>query len=278
MQDRKSVLDALDAAGVTISRDAFAAKSFLSGLPFMDPGNIAVAGWSMGGEAVLKAIDKYFREQGASPFEAAVAISPVCYPVHEPDTPLLLLTGRQDEICRVSLAEALKKKYVDQDWKPEMSLTIYPNAYHSFDMEGVDFESSGRHYRWDPEAAGDAIARTKDFLSRYLERRATRGAPGGREARAGAGRGCCVRPRVRIPDRLPVTVSRPPVRDLQEPGLPGLVRSRTETLGACAVTRRMLDQWTRGAGKCYSDQSGEWAEWKQRARESARRFPTWSRN
>jgi len=127
------------AGGITISRDAFAAKSWLSGLPFVKPGNIAVA------------------------------ICPVCYPVYEPDTPLLLLTGRKDEICLAFLAEGLKKKYVDHGWKPEMSLTVYPNAYHSFDIEGLDFESSGRHFRWDPEAASDAIARTKDFLSRYLE-------------------------------------------------------------------------------------------------------------
>jgi len=166
---RGTALNADFAGGITISRDAFAAKSWLSGLPFVDPGNIAVAGWSMGGTAALKAIDEYFREQGAAPFKAAVAFYPVCYPVYEPDTPLLFLTGRKDEICRASVAEGLKKKYVDQDWKPEMSFTVYPNAYHSFDMEGVDFESSGRHYRWDPEAAGDAIARTKDFLSRYLE-------------------------------------------------------------------------------------------------------------
>ena len=46
-------------------------------------------------------------------------------------------------------------------------MTIYPNAYHSFDMEGLDLEMSGRHYRYDPEAAADAIVRTKDFLAKY---------------------------------------------------------------------------------------------------------------
>ena len=49
------------AGSITISHDAFAAKSYLSTLPYIDPENIAVVGWSMGGMAALKAIDGYFR-------------------------------------------------------------------------------------------------------------------------------------------------------------------------------------------------------------------------
>jgi dienelactone hydrolase len=155
------------AGSLTISHDAFSAKSYLSKLPFVDSENIAVVGWSMGGMAVLKIIDRYFRDKAVSPFKAGVAFYPSCYPVYEPDTPLLLMIGKKDEVCRASLAEDLKKKYTDQDWKLEMSLTIYPNAYHSFDMEGLNLEISGHHFQYDPQAAADAIVRLRDFLTKY---------------------------------------------------------------------------------------------------------------
>lgn len=155
------------AGSLTISHDAFSAKSYLSTLPFVDPENIAVVGWSMGGMAVLKIIDRYFRDKAVSPFKAGVAFYPLCYPVYQPDTPLLLMTGEKDDVCHASLAEALKKKYTDRNWKTELSLTIYPNAYHSFDMEGLTLDTSGHHFQYDPQAAADAIIRTKDFLEKY---------------------------------------------------------------------------------------------------------------
>jgi dienelactone hydrolase len=155
---------------LTISRDAFAARSYLSTLPFVDRRKVAIAGWSIGGAAALKAIDRYFRDKGVSPFKAAVAFYPVCYPVYDPDTPLLLLTGRKDELCIATAAEGLKRKYREQNWKTELSFKIYPNAYHSFDMEGVSLVSFGHHYQYDPRAATDAIIRTKEFLEKHLGR------------------------------------------------------------------------------------------------------------
>ena len=150
------------AGSLTISHDAFSAKSCLSTLPFVDPENIAVVGWSMGGMAVLKIIDRYFRHKAVSPFKAGVAFYPLCRPVYQPDTPLLLMTGKKDDVCHASLAEDLKKKYTDRNWKPELSMTIYPNAYHSFDMEGLTLDTSGHHFQYDPQAAADAIVMMGD--------------------------------------------------------------------------------------------------------------------
>jgi dienelactone hydrolase len=159
------------AGSITISHDAFSAKSYLSALPFVDPEKIAVVGWSMGGNAVLKIIDTYFRDKAVSPFKDAVAFYPQCYPVQEPDTPVFLMIGKKDDVCHASLAEYLKKKYSDQHWKPELSLTIYPNAYHAFDIEGLNLESSGHHFVFDPQAAADAIVRTRGFLAKYMPAR-----------------------------------------------------------------------------------------------------------
>ncbi len=168
---RGPVLSCDFAGSITISHDAFSAKSFLSTLPYVDPENIAVVGWSMGGTAALKVIDGYFRENGMIPFKAAVAFYPQSYPVYKPDTPLLVLIGERDEICHAEPAKLLAKKYADRDWKPPLSLIVYPEAGHAFDMEGLDLVWSGHHLKYDPQAAADATGRTRDFLAKYLAAR-----------------------------------------------------------------------------------------------------------
>ena len=152
------------------ANDAYAAKSYLATLPFVDPKNIAVIGWSHGGWAVIRIIDRYGRNKKASPFEAAVAFYPYCSPVLEPDTPLLALIGKKDDWCPASLAESLKKEYSANDWKLEFALKVYPSVYHAFDYETTKpggRESRGHHIEYDPEATSDAIARAKDFLAKY---------------------------------------------------------------------------------------------------------------
>jgi len=156
------------AGSLTISRDAFAAKSYLSALPFVDPENIAVVGWSMGGTAALKIIDGYFRQEGMIPFKAAVAFYPQSYPVYKPDTPLLILIGEKDEICKPLSSKLLAKKYEANDWQPAMSLVVYPDAGHAFDLEGIDLVWMGHHLKYDPQAAADATDRTRGFLARHL--------------------------------------------------------------------------------------------------------------
>ncbi len=159
------------AGSITISRDAFAAKSYLSNLPYVDPENIAVVGWSMGGMAALKAIDGYFRQDGMIPFQAAVAFYPQAYPVYKPDTPLLILVGEQDKLCNPLSSQLLARKYEEKGWKPAMVLVVYPEAGHAFDLEGIDLVWSGHHLKYDPQAAADATDRTRDFLARYLRAR-----------------------------------------------------------------------------------------------------------
>jgi len=156
------------AGSLTISRDAFAAKSYLSALPYVDPENIAIVGWSMGGTAALKVIDAHFRQEGMIPFQAAVAFYPVSYPVYKPDTPLLILIGDKDGICKPESSILLAKKYEEKGWKPAMTLVVYPGAGHAFDLEGIDLMWSGHHLKYDPQAAADATERTRDFLAMHL--------------------------------------------------------------------------------------------------------------
>jgi dienelactone hydrolase len=87
------------------SHDAYAAKSYLSALPFVDPNNIGVIGWSHGGWTIMSIIDRSARDKKESPFKVAVAFYPYCHPLTDPDTPVLVLIGRKDDWCPASLAE-----------------------------------------------------------------------------------------------------------------------------------------------------------------------------
>jgi dienelactone hydrolase len=154
------------------SRDAYAAKSYLSTLPFVDPERVGVIGWSHGAIAVLTIVDAaFFREKTASPFKAAVAFYPICRKLIRPDTPLLVMTGRKDDQCRASLAESLAEEAKNAGWKEEFSLIIYPNATHAFDFEelagGYD-DPYGNHMDYDPEATADAVIRARDFFSKHM--------------------------------------------------------------------------------------------------------------
>jgi dienelactone hydrolase len=156
------------------SHDAFAAKAYLCGLPFVDQQKIGVLGWSHGSWALMLAIDRYYRDKRVTPFKAAVAFYPYCPTLVQPDTPVLVLIGREDDMTPVGLAEAQQKDYRTFGWKPEYSLVVYPGAFHWFDVEppagspskGTD--ARGHRIEYDAAASVDASARTRDFLAKYL--------------------------------------------------------------------------------------------------------------
>jgi dienelactone hydrolase len=165
--DRPGIVYALDRAD-----DAYSAKSYLTTLPFVDPKNIAVIGWSHGGAAVMSIVDGYASDKGVSPFKAAVAFYPYCNRfLYGPDMPVLVLMGKKDDWSPLAGAEVLKEEYKDNEWNLEFSLKVYLNATHAFDIEtlpagGVDFP--GHHMEYDPEATSDAIAETQAFLAKYI--------------------------------------------------------------------------------------------------------------
>jgi dienelactone hydrolase len=162
--------------------DAYAAKAWLSKLDFVNPDAIGVIGWSHGGIAALDIIDSACVLQrevagdglGATarkmdPFKVAVAFYPYTHALSAPDTPLLVLIGARDDICPVRLTRTLKPDYAGTVL--EMSLTIYSDAYHAFDVEAVGergLKMDGHHLQYDPQATTDALQRTRDFLGKYI--------------------------------------------------------------------------------------------------------------
>jgi dienelactone hydrolase len=148
--------------------DAFGAKQYLAGFPFVDRARIAVMGWSAGGLAVMHTIDRKIRDRKATPFKAAVAFYPWCASPAQPDTPVLVLIGRKDEYNSADQCEGLRTQALKPVWPTEFSLVVYPNAHHSFDYEGLEANPPAWTDEFDPEATADAISRTKAFLAKYL--------------------------------------------------------------------------------------------------------------
>jgi len=162
----KSCFDFPDLSDLLLerSRDAYEAKSYLASLPFVDPERIALIGWSHGGWVTLFALN--MEEKKNDPFRAAVAFYPFCgEPLSRLSAPLLILAGELDTKCPVRTC-SLNMPTVEP--VHEVILVVYPDACHCFDWEGMDLEYMGDRYRYNHEAATDAIVRLRRFLAKHL--------------------------------------------------------------------------------------------------------------
>jgi dienelactone hydrolase len=151
--------------------DAYAALRYLSQLDFVDPARVAVLGQSMGGSAVLYAVDRlltaqYFKER----FRAAIVYYPACGIAAAAimTAPILILIGEADdwnpaEPCRAVVAHSRP------DSAP-IALTVYPGAFHGFDVRqlqpGVRY--LGHWLEYNEPAAKDAEEKVRAFLAAHL--------------------------------------------------------------------------------------------------------------
>jgi dienelactone hydrolase len=154
-----------------VSRDAYAARAYLAGLPEVDQKRMAVMGWSHGAAAGLYVVDGAYRPAGTQRFQAVVAYYPF-YPSlsRRHDTPLLLLHGSDDTDCLPSMVNAMVQAWTKGDRKAEFVAKGYPGTKFGFDVEGLDEVFQDVRYTYDPVAAADAIEQVKAFLEKHIGR------------------------------------------------------------------------------------------------------------
>jgi dienelactone hydrolase len=154
------------------AQDAHDAKSFLSGLPFVNKDRIAVMGWSHGGWTTLYTVNpKTHFCNRASPFRAAIAFYPYCdISLSGLEAPLLILIGDYDDW---SPARMCSQMMPFRKTSNEVILKIYPKSYHGFDADGMDGYVQGTRNThrmfYNPAAAADATPRVREFLERHLK-------------------------------------------------------------------------------------------------------------
>ena len=152
----------------TRAQDICYAKSYLNDLPFVDPRRIGVIGWSQRGSSALAALCTRFPSlQEEYPFRAVVTFYPYCFrALADLDFPLLILIGELDDRSPVSICmdRMPRKRTVN-----EVTLKVYPRAYHGFDVEGIDTSYLDRRFRYNQAAAADSIIQVKTFLAKHLK-------------------------------------------------------------------------------------------------------------
>lgn len=146
------------------SLDAIGAARYLASQPFVDAGRIGVLGMSQGGSAVFYALAAP-DDNGASPFRAGVALYPPCDAFEGFSAPVLVLLGEADMWVHVRLC---KENLAALSATSDVTLQLYPDVHHVFDLKMPERRVAGRLLRHDPDAAADAIARIRDFLGQHL--------------------------------------------------------------------------------------------------------------
>ncbi|MCY1059028.1 dienelactone hydrolase family protein [Nannocystis sp. SCPEA4] len=161
------------------TRDAEGAAAWLARQPFVDPGRLALLGWSHGGTSVLSTTGKD-QPRGAV-VRAAVAFYPGCRrfladPNWRPQIPLTILIGSDDDWTPAEPCRQLAQRF------PRMiDLVEFPGAVHGFDapaqrvhrLTDLAYTASGTGTAYvgtEPQARKEAIKAVKLQLDRAFGR------------------------------------------------------------------------------------------------------------
>jgi dienelactone hydrolase len=163
--------------------DVFAAIQWLAGRPTVDKSRIAIVGYSNGGGAVLRVLDrtdKAVRAQTIQP-KAAIAFYPPCSHYvriwnYELSAPLLLMIGALDDWTSPQDCVDLHAKVRRAQPEATFELIVYPDSHHGFDglgpltiRTGLPTRSGWATVGGNPEARDQALRRMFDFLAAHLD-------------------------------------------------------------------------------------------------------------
>jgi dienelactone hydrolase len=154
------------------AKDVFAAAAYLRSRSDIDADRIAVLGYSHGGWTALNAsTEKNIEQAGGRPFRAIVALYPFCPIQVAPPlaSDIQIFIGDADDWAKAANCKTFVDKYAE-DAAHRPSLVIYPGAHHSFDAKRPERVYFGHQLAYDPEAAADAIERTRKFLDEHMHR------------------------------------------------------------------------------------------------------------
>ena len=141
--------------------------------PDIDPGRIAIMGWSFGGMIAMRFTRKAYAdelfESGEKPFGAHVGIYGGCHKREHIllDAPILLITGLEDTIVSPERCERFKENY-PRSLYSSVRVVFLENAHHGFDKKGVNRNRRGRIMRWNAEAATRSLDMVTNFFVRTL--------------------------------------------------------------------------------------------------------------
>jgi dienelactone hydrolase len=146
--------------------DAYAGLAYLRGRSDVDPGRIALMGWSNGGSATLATMATDAPGRVGAGFRGAVAFYPACglhdkyADGYKPYAPVHVFSGEDDE--EVSAKRCAKLVDASREAGGEIAITLYPGAEHDFDDPGRKRQSVPEN----ADAASDAIPRALTFIER----------------------------------------------------------------------------------------------------------------
>jgi dienelactone hydrolase len=169
-------------APVELGSDATRALNFLVRQPFVDPGRIAVLGFSQGGSFALASVEHGAIEQSSqNKFRAAIAFYPKCLGSKGNMTvPTLILIGERDDWapaqeCR-NLVDGRDDWGISRDKGRGVAvrLIVYPDARHAFDVPGLQtpVEFLGHRLEYNKLAADRAADALREFLHENLAEKA----------------------------------------------------------------------------------------------------------
>ncbi|MEH6633584.1 MAG: dienelactone hydrolase family protein [Halopseudomonas aestusnigri] len=168
-----------DTNNANMYTDAYNAYRFLRTQDYVDPDQIALIGFSLGGSSLFSILNKSNPRRPVDiTFQAGVALYPNCDTGIELNAPLMILQGDSDPInssfsCETVSSEAPK-------WGNDISYYLYPDATHFYDNKNyskvvgerdkaapLPFQFEMNHYN--KAAHEDSLIRTKAFLGQYLK-------------------------------------------------------------------------------------------------------------
>ena len=152
--------------------DIFGAAYFLQQQPYVNGNNIGIIGFSNGGVAGLKAIQKGvlpLPKMDSFPIKAAVLFYPWCNSELDQNikVPTLIHIGKDDDWTQsyrcVDLLNSLSK--------PDLvELIVYESAHHGFDRPKEYRKYLGHTLEYNASATQLALKNTKEFFDKYLLR------------------------------------------------------------------------------------------------------------